>query len=241
MNLLTDRVFKRILIMVVIVLSCQKAQGQYVVFNADQCAIIESGTIKNNKQINAQTRNAREAAVMETMIGLEFQQIKNWERKYSEYLKNIKGYAEQLKAGTTLYATGVDVLMSLRRLEKAVEYNPEGVAASISMTDLYIEVCAELGKVYTLLQNAVAEGGSKNMMTTAERTRMLWELDDELSALASRLKELSYTIAYLDFQNLWNWFTVSFRKPNVRNIAEQCYEGWRKSIRIAHNYSTTID
>ena len=240
MSLLTDKI-KRGVVIFLGVICCIQTYGQYIVVNADQNVIIETGTILNNKQVNAQTKYARDAAIAETMIGLEFSQIKNWERKYMEYLKNIKGYAEQLKAGTTLYATGVEILMSLRRLEKAVEYNPEGIAASISMTDLYVEACAEFAKVYTLLQNAVSEGGAKNMMTTAERTRMLWELDDELSALAKKLKELSYTVAYLDFQDLWNWFTVAFRKPDIRNISQESYKRWRKSCRIAHGFSTTVN
>lgn len=108
--------------------------------------------------------------------------MKKWERDYNSYLKTATGYASALKAATHIYSDGMRILLTLDKMRKAVHNNPQGIAATVSMNNLYMETTTEMLSVFTLLKNAVAQGGSENMLTGSDRSKTLWELEDRLSA-----------------------------------------------------------
>ena len=64
----------------------------------------------------------------------------------------------------------------------------------MSMNNLYIETATELITVYSILKDAVAKGGASNMLTGAERSKILWELNDRLAQFNKRLSQLSISI-----------------------------------------------
>ena len=64
------------------------------------------------------------------------------------------------------------------------------------MNNLYIETATELITVYSILKDAVAKGGASNMLTGAERSKILWELNDRLAQFNKRLSQLSISIRY---------------------------------------------
>ena len=66
----------------------------------------------------------------------------------------------------------------------------------MSMNNLYIETATELITVYSILKDAVAKGGASNMLTGAERSKILWELNDRLAQFNKRLSQLSISIRY---------------------------------------------
>ena len=74
------------------------------------------------------------------------------------------------------------IFLTLGKLGKAVKDNPQGIIAGMSMNNLYIETATELVSVFSLLNDAVAKGGTENMLTGAERSKTLWALNDKLSA-----------------------------------------------------------
>lgn len=113
-----------------------------------------------NSQIQDQIEGQTKTAVLQNTIAAEFNRIHEWERKYSDYLQTVEGYASSLKAATTLYEDGVRIFITLGKLRKAITHNPQGIVATMSMNNLYIETATELVSVYTLLRNAVATGGA---------------------------------------------------------------------------------
>ena len=90
----------------------------------------------------------------------EFTMIHEWERKYNSYLKTAEGYASTLKACTSLYDDGVRLFINLCNLKKAIAQNPQGIVATASLNNLYIETATELVTVYTTLKDAVAKGSA---------------------------------------------------------------------------------
>lgn len=81
-----------------------------------------------------------------------------------------------------LYDDGVKIFITLAKLKTAIKNNPQGIVASMSMNNLYIETATELVSVFNLLNDAVANGGTENMLTGADRSKTLWALNDKLSA-----------------------------------------------------------
>ena len=99
-------------------------------------------------------------------MAAEFTTMKGWEKKYNSYLKTANGYASALKAATHIYDDGLRIIITLDKLRHAVNNNPQGIAATVSMNNLYIETTTEMVSVFTLLKDAVAKVSPSSRMYT---------------------------------------------------------------------------
>ena len=195
-------------------------------------AIAEGQTLVNNA-VNSQTKGMQKTAALQGSMAAEFTMMKKWEQKYNAYLKTARGYADALKAGTSLYADGVETLRHLYEIRKAINANPTGIGATLAMNDLYLETTTEFIKTYRLLKVSVAKGGTDNMLTGAERTEMLWQLNDELARLNAKLRTLAISIAYHNFTDVWNQYTAGMVDKSHADIAHDAYDRWRRASNVA--------
>jgi hypothetical protein len=194
-------------------------------------AIAEGQTLVNNA-VNSQTQGMQKTAALQGSMAAEFTMMKKWEQKYNSYLKTARGYADALKAGTSLYADGVETLRHLYEIRKAINANPMGIGATLAMNDLYLETTTEFIKTYRLLKVSIAKGGTDNMLTGAERTEMLWQLNDELARLNAKLRTLAISIAYHNFTDVWNQYTAGMVDKSHADIAHDAYERWRRASSV---------
>ena len=195
-------------------------------------AIAEGQTLVNNA-VNSQTKGMQKTAALQGSMAAEFTMMKKWEQKYNSYLKTARGYADALKAGTSLYADGVETLRHLYEIRKAINANPTGIGATLAMNDLYLETTTEFIKTYRLLKISIAKGGTDNMLTGAERTEMLWQLNDELARLNAKLRTLAISIAYHNFTDVWNQYTAGMVDKSHADIAHDAYDRWRRASTVA--------
>ena len=149
----------------------QLAKAQVAASNPLEWAALAEGNELINGQIDKQIKGQTQTALMQNSIAAEFNRIHEWEKQYNSYLKTANGYASSLKACTHLYNDGVRIFLTLGKLGKAIGDNPQGIVASMNMNNLYIETATELVSVFTLLNDAVAKGGTENMLTGAERSK----------------------------------------------------------------------
>ena len=222
MRLRIDKIW---FIVVALVLSVPSAHAQIVTANPlEWMALAEGHELINGeieKQINGQTTMAA-----------EFNQIHKWEKKYNSYLKTASGYASSLKACTYLYDDGVKIFITLCKMRKAINNNPQGIVATLSMNNLYMETATELVSVFTLLKDAVAKGGKENMLTGAERSKTLWALNDKLSAFSKKLHRLYLSIRYYTMTDVWNGVTAGMIDRSNGEIATQALSRWRRAGRM---------
>ena len=144
-----------------------RADAQISSSNPLEYVALAEGNELINAQIKAQIEDEQKTALFQNTIAAEFTMIHSWEKKYNKYLKTVDGYASTLKACTTLYDDGVRVFINLCNLKKAISNNSQGIVATMSMNNLYIETATELVSVYTTLKDAIAKGGEENMLTGA--------------------------------------------------------------------------
>ena len=175
----------------------------------------------------------QKTAVRQGAIATEFTIMKEWESKYNSYLKTARGYAEAIKAGSTLYADGVETLQHLYELHRAINANPVGIGATLAMNDLYMETAQEFVKTYRLLKISVAKGGSDNMLTGAERTEMLWDLTDALARLNRKLRMLAISIAYHNLTDVWNKATAGIIPKSHSDIAHDALGRWKRASEVS--------
>ena len=230
----TDKVRRSVLALVMPVLMMMgsgEAHAQIVVANPLEWAVLVEGNELIDGQIKNEIEGQTQTAVLQGTISAEFTQIKKWEQKYNAYLKTVDGYASSLKAATHLYNDGVRLFINLCDIRKAVAANPQGIAATLSMNNLYAETATELVTVYTTLRDAIAAGGEGNMLTGAERSRTLWMIEDSLKAFNRKLSLLSLSLRYYTVSDVWYNATEGIVERTNGEIARQAQSRWTRASR----------
>ncbi len=205
-----------------------------VVANPLEWAALAEGNELINGEIKKETEGQMQTAALQNTIAAEFTKIHEWEKQYSNYLQKVDGYASSLKASTHLYNEGVRIFLSLTQLKKAIGSNPQGIVATMSMNNLYMETATELVSVYTLLKNAIAEGGVKNMLTGTERSQTLWALNDRIHSFHKKLQRLTLSIRYYTFNDVWASVTAGMIDRDNATIARQAKARWKRAAKSIH-------
>lgn len=209
--------------------SIETAKGQVAASNPLEWIALAEGNELINNQIESQVKGQTQTALLQHTIAVEFNQIHAWEKKYNSYLKTANGFAASLKACSHLYNDGVRIFITLGKLRNAIRSNPQGIVASMSMNNLYIETATELVSVYTLLRASIATGGTENMLTGAERSKMLWALNDKLSAFQKKLNRLYLSIRYYTMTDVWNSVTAGMLDRSHAEITSIALGRWRRA------------
>lgn len=211
----------------------QAVKAQVAASNPLEWTALAEGNDLINKQVEKQIKGQTQTALLQNTIAAEFNRIHKWEKQYNSYLKTASGYASSLKACTHLYNDGVRIFLTLGKLCKAVRNNPQGIVASIGMNNLYIETATELVSVFTLLNDAVAKGGTENMLTGAERSKTLWALNDQLAAFSRKLHLLYLSIRYYTLNDMWNNVTAGMLDRDNGEVARMALSHWRRAAALA--------
>lgn len=207
-------------------------QAQAVMENPLEWAALAEGNEAINKQISSEIKGQTETAVLQNTIAAEFNKIHEWEKKYSSYTQTVGGYASSLKAATYIYDDALRAFLTLGNLKKAMENHPQGIVATMSMNTLYLETATELVSVFTLLKDAVAKGGRENMLTGAERSETLWNINDKMDAFNKKLHRLYISIHYYTMLDVWNSYTVGMIERTPGTIARQAHDRWKRAARV---------
>ena len=209
-----------------------RARAQIVSTNPLEYVALAEGNELINAQVSDEIDHQQKTALLQNTMAAEFTMIHSWEKKYNSYLKDVSGYASSLKACTHLYDDGVRIFLGLVNLKKAISSNPQGIVATMSMNNLYVETASELITVYSTLKDAVAKGGSENMLTGSERSKTLWALNDRLEAFSKKLSQLQLCIKYYTMTDVWNNVTAGMLDRDNGEIARQAHARWVRCARV---------
>lgn len=208
------------------------SKAQIAASNPLEWMALAEGNELINGQIEKQIKGQTQTALLQNTIAAEFNRIHQWEKQYNSYLKTASGYASSLKACTHLYNDGVRIFLTLCKLGKAVRDNPQGIVASLDMNNLYIETATELVSVFTLLNDAVAKGGTENMLTGTERSKTLWALNDKLSSFSRKLHLLYLSVRYYTLSDVWNNVTAGMIDRSNGETARLALSRWRRAAAV---------
>ena len=222
---------------VLLLITSNHSYGQVVSSNPGEYTILATGNALINETVKSETKAERNTALMQNAMAGEFTKMKQWEKDYNSYLKTATNYASALKAATHIYDDGVRILLTLGKLRKATTNNPQGIVATVSMNNLYMETTTEMLSVFTLLKNAVAKGGSTNMLTGAERSKTLWELEDKLSSFSHKLQLLYLSIRHYRMSDVWNRATAGMIERDKHDVAMQSLSHWKRYAKEVSLYS----
>ena len=181
-----------------------RAQIGATTSNPGQYLAIKKGEDNILNKISAQTIYRKKEARIQAELSATTAKIKNWEQQYNKYLKTTKGFADRIAADCQLYLEGVQTLNALWEVSAAKKINPQGVFATMSMNNLYMETAIQFIKTYRSLKKVCKKGGDGNMLNGAERTQLIWNLERELEQLNSKLRRLAVSISVFSFEDVWN-------------------------------------
>lgn len=227
---------KRLCTLLLLVVFRSTLHAQLVCTNPLEYTALAEGNELINSQVKEQIDNQSRTAVLQNSIAAEFTQMRSWEQKYNKYLKDASGFASSLKASTSIYNEGARTLITLWHLKKAISSNTEGIVATMSMNNLYMETATELVSVYTVLNEAIAVGGKENMLTGAERSKMMWAINDRLRAFNRKLNSLYLSIRYYTINDIWNTATVGILDKTPQECATMSFERWRRAAKTVSKY-----
>ena len=223
--------FLSVILLVLFSLLTLSIHGQYVINNIGEQAAVKIGNDTINKMVSSQIGAQEKIAAKQSSIGLEFLQMKKWEQKYNSYLKDVSGYASALKAATHAYSDGVRIFLTLSKIKNVVKDHVEGVVATMSMNNLYMETFTEMVSAYELLKNAIAKGGPENMLTGAERSKTLWALEDKLKSFQKKLNHLYMSLRHYKLLHVWNRATAGMIDRDIGEIASLSFRDWSDRAR----------
>lgn len=223
----------KILILSLCLLLTYTAKAQIVTTNPLEYAALAEGNELILGKVKDQIDGQKKTALLQNTIAAEFEQMRQWEKKYNSYLKTASGFASSIKACTHLYNDGVKIFITLGKLKNAVSDSPQGIVASMNMNNLYIETATELVSVFTLLNDAVAKGGMENMLTGAERSKTLWALNDQLAAFSRKLHLLYLSLRYYTLNDVWNNITAGMIDRSNGEVARLAMSRWRRAAATA--------
>lgn len=223
--------------LILLLITSSRTYGQVVTSNPGEYTILATGNNLINGTVKSETQAQRNTALAQNVMAGDFTKMKQWEKDYNSYLKTATNYASALKAATHIYDDGVRILLTLGKLRKAVNNNPQGIAATVSMNNLYMETTTEMLSVFTLLKDAIAKGGSTNMLTGAERSKTLWELEDKLSSFSHKLHLLYISIRHYRMSDVWNRATAGMIERDKHEVALQSLSHWKRYAKEVSLYS----
>ena len=185
-------------------------------------AAVLTGSKKVMEQYDTQNKKLLEMATLQNTMALHFK------RKYNNYLKDASSFAEAYRAGTVLTAEAVRTLRDLIDLKKVMMRNPEGIAATLAMNNLYMETITEFIKTFHMLKFSVSTEGEFNMLTGRERVEMIWALCDRMEELNAKVRKLILSVAYYRVNALCAFYTRGLFDRHQGDIAENCLERWNR-------------
>ena len=214
-----------------------RSYGQVVSSNPGEYTILAAGNTLINGTVKSETKAQRNTALVQNAMAGEFAKMMHWEKEYNSYLKTATNYASALKAATHIYDDGMRILLTLGKLRKAISNNPQGIAATVNMNNLYMETTTEMLSVFTLLKDAVTKGGASNMLTGAERSKTLWELEDKLSSFSHKLQLLYLSVRHYRMSDVWNRATAGMIERDKHDVAIQSLSHWKRYAKEVSLYS----
>lgn len=223
-------------IVLLMTLTATSLKAQTFSTNPGEYIALQGGNELINTQVSSQTAAQQKTAENQQAISAAFTHMHRWEKSYNSYLKTAEGFASALGAATHIWDDGMRILISLGRIKRAVESNPQGVVATVQMNDLYMETLTELVGVYDCIEQAVTRGGEENMLTGSERAQTLWTLQDRLQSFSTKLHRLYLSLRHYNLADMWNHATAGMIQRDKATVAQQSLNSWKRSAREASMY-----
>lgn len=159
----------------------------------------------------------------------EARNMSRWQRRYKNYLADGMYVLKSIQASSTIYIEGMQCLISLSDLAKALEENPvQGLPATAMMNNSLLETAVDFVKVFRTLKSVCTKSGIEAMANGKQRTDVLWEISGELTRLNSKLRHLANSVRWYNMMEVFWAYTLPYGIYSHKQIAENCFYEWKR-------------
>lgn len=217
--------------------------AEWTIINAFETGQIEWYQSKMAEKYEQEGDMLQKTIALQTTINANQFHIKEWERKYANYLKNVNGYASALKASCTIVEDAAKTFLSIQGVTSAIhDHGAEGIVSTAYMDDVFLDCIADLMSCCKIVKNVIAanpEGGVEgkdNMLTGRERTEILWMVEEKLASFNTHLHRLEFCIRYYRLIDIWNEYTAGMYR-NKAEIVNNSQERWARTMQAISEMS----
>ena len=72
------------------------------------------------------------------------------------------------------------------------------------------------------------------MLTGAERSEIMWAINDKMDAFATKLQKLSLCIRYYNMMDVWSTYTAGYINRDNSSMASAAHERWIRAARATN-------
>lgn len=218
------RIRIKLLLVVAACALCQESHATYWdIESPGTYAALYEGEALVAKEIAKQVADKTATATEVTGMTILTHRMKNWESNYNSYLSTGGNFASAIIGACDIFSQGVRTFVNLKEIAAGVQENPQGPFASLSMTNLYLEVGVELVDIYNLLDFA-KRCGTSNLMSGAERAKLVWMVSDKIKTLNAKLHKLAISVSMYRFEDVWNQAIAGMIDKTHGDIAEEAFK-----------------
>ena len=227
--------FKGILLTIAILSFHLQVFAQAGSTNPGEYAVLSTGNIQINNIVNGEILDQMGTSKIKEEMSRQFTNMKKWEKQYNGYLK-AQEFGSAIYAASNIYTESVLTFIYLSKIYKACSNNPEGIAATLSMNNLYAETFAEMCAVYDCFEKTLSVGGKDNMLTGTERVEVLWTLKDRLESFNQKLRQMYYSLRHYRMGDVWLNATAGMIDRDKADIAERCLTNFKRTANEVTKY-----
>ena len=227
---------KYIIVAILMLCHASSIQAQsYLEENPMDIAVIKVGSDSLHAIYSEEVEEFVKIIGEQTAMNAMLTKVKDWGKEYNTYLATVTPFLKSISLTQNLYAQGAALIQNTILLTRVIEKHPEGMAAALPMTNLYIETAMAFLKTYTTFKKVITKGGSDNMLKASERVELLWIVADSMRELNKKMKDLAYAIAIYDFEDLWGYVTQGMIERDAKQHANDAFRRWQKGYRRYHD------
>ena len=227
MSMKSVTAIKHMVIITIMMMTSTNAQAQASAeINPLDVAAIKIGSDSLNAVYSKEIAEYEKILALQTAMNLQLNKIRKWGQEYNSYLETIAPFFKNVALVRNLYTQGAAIIQNAAMLTKCINMNPEGLAASVPLTNIYIEVATEFFITYKTFKDCIGKGGKDNMLNTTERLEMLWVLSDNMRVLNEKLRRMAMTIAFSNFKDAWDRLTEGIVPRDANYVANAAHRRW---------------
>ena len=228
-NKATD--IKRIALAVAMLCATVQATAQATEENPSDWVVIQIGRDSLSAVYSKEITEMGKITGLQATMYVCLTQIKKYNREYSDYLSNVTPFLKNANLVKNLYGQGAILIRNTMLLTKIIQKRPVGIATSVSISNIYVELAVEVYKTYSTFKDIITKGGPDNKLNAKERVEMLWLLSDNIRMLNDKIRRLTFLIAVTDWEDVWEYYTEGLVPRDARQIARLALSRWQRAYK----------
>lgn len=166
-------------------------------------AAVTTSTVVIGDKLDDIHKKQNQTILTNTAIFGELEIIREYDKTMLDYLKKAHGVFDNIYTAVNCLEMGTEIVSNLGKCANAAVDHPQGVIVSAMVSKEYRR-CSEdilglVGNITTLVKGS----GEKNLLSSAERIQILYNINYQMKSINRRIKNLRWAIECSSWNDLF--------------------------------------